>query len=139
MGLVAIATSNGVTIDGRLDVVGTFYVFHSDGSRIMTLSEKRSVPGHQGCPEFPLLPQSAALLLADMDFVLATFVPRETGILLLTRGVMAIAVRGEVAWALEAYRRRGWVLEEQLAELRRCLHLNRNFAGQGPSDRAETR
>jgi len=79
MGLIAIATSDGVTIDGRLDTPGTFYIYHFDDSRTFTLVEQRSTPQHHHhCPHQRLLPQAAALLLADVQLVLVAFVPRPT-------------------------------------------------------------
>ena len=37
---------------------------------------------------------------------------------------MAIAVRGQVSEALDAYKRRGWLLDELLASLRRRSKLS---------------
>jgi hypothetical protein len=126
MGLVAIATSDGKTIDGRLDTPGTFYIYYFDDNRAFTLVEQRSIPQHPGCQHQSRLPQSAALLLADVQLVLVTCVPRQTEIFLLTRGIMAIAVRGPVYDALESYQRRGWLLEELLTKLRRRFRKSLN-------------
>jgi hypothetical protein len=134
MGLVAIATSDGKTIDGRLDTPGTYNIYYFDENRAFTLVEQRSAPPHPRCRHLPLLPQAAALLLADVQLVLVTCVPRQTEIYLLTRGIMVIAVRGPVYEALEAYQRRGWLLEELLTKLHRRFKLSIKATDQEFSD-----
>lgn len=111
MALVAIATSDGVVIDGRLDSAGTFHIYLFDGQGNCTLVEQRSIPRRPRCEHLPLIPQAAALLLADVYIILAAGVPKETALFLRTRGIMAFAVQGEVSQALEAYRRRGRLLD----------------------------
>ena len=119
MGLIAIATSDGVTIEGRLDTPGSYDIYCFDDHREYTLKEQRSTQHHLRCRNHPVLPQEIALLLADVQLVLVTSVLRETELFLLTRGIMVVAVKGNVNEALEAYHRRGRFLDELLAKLRR--------------------
>jgi len=119
MGLIAIATSDGVIIDGRLDTPGTYDIYCFDDQRVATLKEQRSSHLHHHCRKQHVLPQEAALLLADVQLVLVTCAPRETELYLLTRGIMVVAVKGNVSEALERYYRRGQFLDELLAKLRR--------------------
>ena len=119
MGLIAIATSDGVTIEGRLDTPGSYDIYCFDDHREYTLKEQRSTQQHLRCRNHPVLPQEVALLLADVQLVLVTSVLRETELIFLTRGIMVVAVKGNVSKALEAYHRRGRFLDELLAKLRR--------------------
>jgi hypothetical protein len=129
MGLVAIATSDGVTIDGRLDTPGTFQIYHFNDCWAYSLVELRSLPGHPGC-RHQLMVSQAALLLADVHLVLVTCLPQPTEQFLLSRGIMAIAVRGRVREALEAYRHRGWLLDELITVFRRRLKTDDRSNGQ---------
>lgn len=127
MTLVAIASSDGVVIDGRLDTAGTFHIYRFDGQGGCTFAERRSIPRQPRCEHLPLIPQAAALLLADVCVILAAGVPKETAIFLRTRGIMAFAVQGEVCQALEAYCRRGRLLDSLLAHVRgRFRHSTHN-------------
>jgi hypothetical protein len=118
MALVAIASSDGVIIDGRLDRPGTFHIYRFDGNGAGTFLEQRSIPRRPRCEHLPLIPQAAALLLADVCVILAASVPKETALFLRTRGIMAFAVQGEVGLALEAYSRRGRLLDNLFAHVR---------------------
>lgn len=119
MALVAIASSDGVSIDGRLDTPGSYSIYYFDDQRGVSLKERRSLRQHIRCRNQQVLPQEAALLLADVQLVLVTSVPREMELFLLARGILVIAVKGSISEALEGYRRRGHVLDELLAKLRR--------------------
>ena len=119
MGLIAIATSDGVTIDGRLDTPGSYEIYCFDDYREYTLKERRTTQRHVPGRNHQVLPQEAALLLADVQLVLVTSVLRETELFLLTRGMMVVAVKGSVSEALEAYHRRGRFLDELLGKLQR--------------------
>jgi hypothetical protein len=118
MTLVAIASSDGVIIDGRLDTAGTFHIYRFDGQGGCTFAERRSIPRQPRCEHLPLIPQAAALLLADVCVILAAGVPKETALFLRARGIMAFAVQGEVSLALEAYSRRGRLLDNLFAHVR---------------------
>jgi len=116
MGLIAIATSDGVTIDGRLDTPGTYYIYCFDENREVVLKEQRSL--HR-CRNRHVLPQEVALLLSDVLLILVTDVVRETEIYFITRGILVAAVRGNVSEALQGYQRRGRFLDELFAKLRK--------------------
>jgi len=118
MTLVAIASSDGVIIDGRIDTPGTFHIYRFDRKGGCTLVERRSIPRQPRCEHLPLIPQAAALLLADVGVILAAGVPKETALFLRTRGIMAFAVQGEVSRALESYSQRGKLLDTLLAHVR---------------------
>ncbi len=118
MALVAIASSDGVVIDGRLDTPGTFHIYRFDDKGACTFVEQRSTPPRPRCEHLPLIPQAAALLLADVGVILAAGVPKETALFLRTRGIMAFAVQGDVSRALEAYSRRGRLIDTLVAHVR---------------------
>jgi hypothetical protein len=127
MPLVAIASSDGVIIDGQLDTACTFHIYRFDGQGGCTFAERRSILRQPHCEHLPLIPQAAALLLADVCVILAAGVPKETAIFLRTRGIMAFAVQGEVSQALDAYSRRGRLLDNLFAHVRgRFRHSTRN-------------
>ncbi|MFZ2948272.1 MAG: hypothetical protein WA003_02190 [Desulfuromonadaceae bacterium] len=67
----------------------------------------------------PLLPQAAALLLSDVDVILAKQVPKVTAAFMRTRGILAYEVAGNVEDALKSYSRRGRLLESLLAHIRK--------------------
>lgn len=118
MVLVAIATSDGAIIDGRIDTPGTFHIYRFDENGACALVGRRSTPPRPHCVHLPLIPQAAALLLADVCVILAASVPKETALFLRSRGIMAFAVQGDVGRALEAYSRRGRLLDTLIAHVR---------------------
>ena len=124
MGLIAIASSDGVTIDGRLDTLCSYLIYCFNDHRECALKEQRTMQQHPRCRNHPVLPQEAALLLSDVQMVLVKSVSRETELFLLTRGIMVVAVKGNVSEALEAYHRRGQLLDELLAKLRRRINIH---------------
>ncbi len=119
MPLIAIATSDGILIDGRIDSPGEFTIYHFDVDGRWEQVGQRSTPRNSRCEHLPLVPQAAALLLADVNVILATHVPRVTSAYLRTRGIMAFAVQGTVDQALESYSQRGRLLDTLLAHTRR--------------------
>jgi predicted Fe-Mo cluster-binding NifX family protein len=119
MPLIAIATSDGVTIDGRIDSQGVFIIYRFNNQGCWEEVGQRSTPRSPGCRHLPMVPQAAALLLADVDVILVTHVSKMTTAFLRNRGILAFAVQGTVEHALASYSRRGNLLDTLLAHTRR--------------------
>jgi hypothetical protein len=118
MPLVAIASSDGITIDGRIDFPGIFHIYRFDANGKWSVVDQRSPPRRPDRKQLPVTPQAVALLLADVWIILATSVPKETALLLRKRGIMAFSVQGEVSRALDAYSRRGRLFDNLFTHVR---------------------
>lgn len=121
MSLIAIATSDGVKINGRIDAPGVFFLYRFDSEGRWEEVGQRSTPRSPRSEHLLLLPQAAALLLADVDVILALQVPKVTAAFMRTRGILAYGVRGTVEEALQSYSRRGRLLESLLAHIRKVI------------------
>lgn len=119
MSLIAIATSDGVKINGRIDSPGVFSLYRFDSEGRWEEVGERVTPRTPRSEHLLLLPQAAALLLADVDVILAKRVPKVTSAFMRTRGILAYEVACNVEEALESYSRRGRLLESLLAHIRK--------------------
>ncbi|MFZ4858267.1 MAG: NifB/NifX family molybdenum-iron cluster-binding protein [Desulfuromonadaceae bacterium] len=119
MPLIAIASADGIIIDSISKAPGVFLLYRFDDQGCWQQTERRTVPRSPSCQHLPLVTQAVALLLADVDVILAAHVSKGTVDFMRTRGIMIIAVRDSLEQALESYSRRGKLLDTLLAHTRR--------------------
>jgi predicted Fe-Mo cluster-binding NifX family protein len=119
MALIAIASSDGIEIDSIRNAPGIFLLYRFDEQGCWEQIEQRTVPRNPSCRHLPLVIQAVALLLADVDVILAEHVSKVIVDFMRSRGIMIIAVRGDVDQALASYSRRGKLLDTLLIHTRR--------------------
>jgi hypothetical protein len=125
MALVALATGDGKTI-GHLGAPGSFHLYRFDDAGGYTFIGQRMVPFHPQRERLPCAPPAVALLLADVQVILACRVEPATAAFLKTRGILAFGVQGTVDDALQAYSRRGRVLDALIAHVRKRSRRSTN-------------
>lgn len=108
MSKVAVASTDGITINEHFGRAREFLIYEVDETGVYQLLEKRTV-------QRPVDPATHAAsraveLLTDVEAVLVTQIGPRAEIELLGKGVFALAVTGPIAKALETYGRRGKLL-----------------------------
>jgi nitrogen fixation protein NifB len=105
---VAVASSDGVTIDSHLGQTNDVWVYALERNGTHRQLERRS--GKKGQRIDPHAPASFAALLAGVDIVLAAQVGPGAVKALAEHGLRAFSAPGRIARALEGLARRGWIL-----------------------------
>ncbi|MBP2636217.1 MAG: dinitrogenase iron-molybdenum cofactor [Firmicutes bacterium] len=106
MAKVAIASTDGVTINEHFGKAKEFWVYEVAETGAYTFLERREIP--QGIDDSSNHPASKAIeLLSDVEAVLVTQIGRQAEQELRTKGILAFAVNRLIDKALESYGKRG--------------------------------
>lgn len=107
--LIAVASSDGVSIDLQLGQAGEFLLYE-----VVDRGEYRRVGSRQfpGYGEFFRSPLAASLLLGDVTAILVNRINRRVAEKFRRRGIMVFAVTGSIDRALTRYARLGSILTD---------------------------
>jgi nitrogen fixation protein NifB len=105
---VAVASSDGVTIDSHLGQTSDVWIFALERDGTHRQVERRA--SQRGQRIDPHAPASFEALLAGVDIVLAAQVGPGAVKALAERGIRAFSAPGRIGRALEGLARRGWIL-----------------------------
>jgi nitrogen fixation protein NifB len=105
---VAVASSDGVTIDSHLGQTNEVWLFALERDGTHRQLERRKI--QEGERIDPHAPASFEVLLAGVDIVLAAQVGPGAVKALAEHGIRAFSAPGRIGRALEGLARRGWIL-----------------------------
>ena len=106
MSKVAIASTEGITINEHFGRSKEFWIYEIDENGSYTFLQKREVPRDiTAAAQHPAI--TAIELLSDVEAVLATQIGRQAELELRARGILSLTVNSQVDKALAAYAKRG--------------------------------
>lgn len=114
MARVAVASTDGITIDEHFGRSKEFWLYEVAESGLYTFLERRQIP--EDIHAFHKHAASRAIeILSDVEVVLAAQIGRQAELELQARGILSLAVNSLVAKALVAYGKRGKYIKGTVA------------------------
>jgi len=107
--LIAVASSDGITIDQQFGEAGEFLLYEVVEKGGYRFVGRRQFPGYGVMFRSPL---AASLLLGDVTAILVSRITQRTADKFSRRGIMVFAVKGSIDRALTRYARLGRILTD---------------------------